>query len=783
MIGTIEQFIRNMRTRRRQDDASDGEENEEIRREEVSARTTTARRSTATSKSTTSQSKNQDDPPAPRDRTTRRKNHEDEGVNMAPPSKDTIAEAENKKKSPRQELALSPVRRTRSHDDEADTAPIAEVASPSRHNTRNRDASIAEADLQKGRPRTRQHEVVHQELPLRPIRIRPSRSRKAMAEANAAEDKPRLEEVSMTKESIRTKSQDDDSEEENQSTHADPTIAPIHPKSQDVAEEEDKNAPTGKPDADKPVGEEVSATKSLIQTRSQDDDETQDQNSITEEQAIALRKPTRRAVLDNQPKPTFNFAHCLLLEPTLARQARKRREREREKQKARSKRREIERPKQVKIKEERPVQYARKSLLQDFGIKPRPLITGLKKMAPILPKSFSKVMAATPVARVAKAPKRKMSAMTPDAASSRKPGIFRKSQDEEDEEASVPEDAKELLAQADMARRKKKKKKLTHISSSGSAPADEKPEAKQTSPSPKKVMKASFVTPPSAHPLPKQDSDDDDEIEVVGVRPSPSTARSLALTASLPGGVGLPSLPSLPACNSRYSEVARMVNMAERARYPSLPFENNLYSETDRMVGIATPARKARRNNALIENNVYSEADRMMGIAASARQVMRRNDVLIRTRQRALDFLISSKDISAIYAGIAVMNDLYHLEEPPSIVTSLLLHNQAMGIMKLNRVLREQFMKPRCAGGMGFSDETDAKRLASRLIDHITPTLLGDMSISSQQVMSIGLAWHEALLVLPILRKVAEGVKEAFLILCKQLLAVGSGGQSSLVAT
>jgi hypothetical protein len=565
---------------------------------------------------------------------------------------------------------------------------------------------------------------------------------------------------------MRTSSRSKDHGEEAESTtHIEASITKSHTRTPQVVEEvalpsmrrrttttrrhradADAGADAGAgADEGKEVAEEVPTTKvSIMRTRSQDDDtEDEDRNTATDDHSTTclLRKSTRQVVLAKQPQPTFNFVHRLLLEPTLARQAKKRKKREREQEKRRSKKRmptenpirnkdQVDQLDKAKQRNASRFTYTRTSLLQDFGIKPRPVITGLKKVAPIPPKDSVAIAVPSGVARVAKAPKRKMSAMTPNSSlsSCNRHATFRDYKEDEEEDSSIPESAKGLIAQADMARRKKKKGKKHHKSlSSGSMDANEKHTLKHTPPNPAKDMKAPFVTPPSAsldHRQGQSQDSDDDEIEVVGVRPAAAPPEPTAHLGALPRGAGLPT---------------------ESTRY-SQPMARNVSQMVDAAVAAARQDRKA----------------------------------LIRPRQQALNFLLTQNGVSGIYAGIAVVNDLYHLEAPPAAVTRLLVHNQAMGIMSLTKILAEIFTRPRFSGGLAYSI-VEARLLAKRVIDCITPTLLGNTVISADQVMGIGLTWPETLLVLPLLQKIAEAVRRKFLALSKRLLALGSDDDSSLV--
>ncbi len=409
------------------------------------------------------------------------------------------------------------------------------------------------------------------------------------------------------------------------------------------------------------------------------------------------RQPVRKAVLDKQPEPTAMFRHHLLLEPTLAREAKKRRQRERERLLART-----NDPSRFHTTEDEgtnpetktgqvPSKYDSKNfILQEF----QPEIKGLRKRSSAMADLKEEVSSI--IASATKAPMRKMSAMTPVHERSLRVATFRRSQEE-----VLPEGAVELMAQADMARRKKKKKTICKKSLNS--------HSSHTSTG----VGSPWVTPPRKSPY-----DCELEMEVKG-------SNSAQVLDRLP-------------------EVHRSTTVRN---------ENCFRMESTRNGSAAAIAFPSMRNL-----SAYSE---------------RAINVMLRRRLFVVDFLLSANDISSIYAGIVVVNDLYQGEDFPPYLARLVLNTEAMGIILLTQRLMEDFAKPRILGGLSSSG-LGARLLVKRMIDRLTLSLMGDMVLMPEQMLGVGLAFPESLEVLSMLRKIVDEVRQVFLLLSEKVLALGA---------
>lgn len=382
------------------------------------------------------------------------------------------------------------------------------------------------------------------------------------------------------------------------------------------------------------------------------------------------RHSVRKAVLDKQRKLTGVFRHQLFLEPTLARQARKRRERERFVEKhnttSRHQTNEDVLDKVPTADESRTSQESemdrRKGRSERIASRKRS--STLARLNEDIPSNIS---------CAAKAPMRKMSAMVPVPEHSCLAATFRRSHED-----PLPEGAVELMAQADMARRKIKKRRKGNDCH-------------------------------HSHSYSKASTD-----KIVRLDPS-------AVNGSRHGHQ-VTSLESL---------------------------------------GLQQP------HDGLVVSSPFPSSRSVAAYFARA------NNALTRRRLFAVDFLLSSNDISSMYAGIGVIYDLYQGEDFPPSVARLVLNTQAMGIILLTQSLIDHFAKPRVLGGLNISG-LEARLVVKRVIDRLTVTLMEDMVLLPEQMLGVGLALPEILHILPILRKIVEGVRETFLILSDKVLSLGA---------
>ena len=459
------------------------------------------------------------------------------------------------------------------------------------------------------------------------------------------------------------------------------------------------------------------------------------------------RHSIRTMVSVKKVKPTLNIQHRLFLQPTLARQARRYRERKRERGKEDFEP-ELSEDEQSEPKQQDSVtlsdqalrrssrQPKRKKYFGDQGseqghkLNRQPMITGPKKKALPPHAAAKRRSVSVSSSRVAKAPKRKMSAMVPDRALSCRAATFRSCRDDE---LSVPDGAEDLIAQADMARKKKKKKKRKKKQSrslfqdsrgalNGVGRVEETEMGGAILRAPSVPLTSQPAITPAKQVTPSrtvvQDHAADDEVKVVGQ--PPATAQRPTKQPLQTAAAGLQGHAIIDSAR---------VSAAELACY--------------------------RRS---LETAVASE---------------RAVALMVGRKQYTLDYLLAANNFAAVFSGLAAMDDLFQEEDFSPSFARILLDVQTIGTLLLTRLLTEHVISPRNLGGLGCS-ELEARVIVNRVVDQITPILLGSMVILPEQLLPTRLTLSEILQILPALRTIAEEVRRKYFLLTDQLLALCS---------
>lgn len=422
------------------------------------------------------------------------------------------------------------------------------------------------------------------------------------------------------------------------------------------------------------------------------------------------RQSVRRAVLDKQPKPTTIFRHHLFLEPTLARQAKKRRQKQRElniftekttgtndddistgQQPAHYHDDDSDddendpthhRGTRLGTYESERGQGQNPTETFEIGSKRTWVVAGLKQRGD------------SPLPCAAKVPRRKMSAVTPGLDHTIQVATFRPCRDEE-----LPEGAKELIEQADMARQKKKKPKNWPHHHHAHSPCH--------------FLETGLSQ--TTHPWRE-------------------SCRSTKVTCG--NGASL------------LLDATKKLNVAHRTK-------SKLGKQK-----LDDGSSVTRNNNASMENGlIQKSSDRVVA-------------AILRRRQYTTDFLASAHDISSIYAGIVVLNDLYNGDDFPSSVARIVIQAQAMGIILLSESLTALFAKQKMQDDLKVS-RLGARLLVKRLIDHLTEILMGDMSLHPEKMMESGLTTSEVRQVSPMLQGVLDEIRQMFLALSDEVLSMG----------
>lgn len=143
-----------------------------------------------------------------------------------------------------------------------------------------------------------------------------------------------------------------------------------------------------------------------------------------------------------------------------------------------------------------------------------------------------------------------------------------------------------------------------------------------------------------------------------------------------------------------------------------------------------------------------------------------------RRRQYALEATMAATDVPTIFASLSILKESYKstTEWHPS-VAQIVLQTRAKGLNLLNRALVRAFGESIFAGGLGYS-QVKARVLGTIAADLLAEQLLGNMSVMPEQLVASGVSIGETIEILPTLKLIARETRLKFFVLAEEIMSL-----------
>lgn len=146
--------------------------------------------------------------------------------------------------------------------------------------------------------------------------------------------------------------------------------------------------------------------------------------------------------------------------------------------------------------------------------------------------------------------------------------------------------------------------------------------------------------------------------------------------------------------------------------------------------------------------------------------------VVMRRRLQALDFVSTANDIESIFAGIAVLNDLYPRATLPPQVSRLMMEMRNTASVALKRTVMALFIKPTTLCGLGLST-FEARLMSEPVVSDMLGILVDQTKFLNEPTAEIRLSFpNGAHMMLPTLKAIVDRTRSRYIALIKDLLEI-----------
>jgi hypothetical protein len=146
--------------------------------------------------------------------------------------------------------------------------------------------------------------------------------------------------------------------------------------------------------------------------------------------------------------------------------------------------------------------------------------------------------------------------------------------------------------------------------------------------------------------------------------------------------------------------------------------------------------------------------------------------VVMRRRLQALDFASTANDIESIFAGMAVLNDLYPSGTLPRQVSRLMVEMRNTATVALKRTVMTLFIKPTTLAGLGLLT-FEARLMSEPVLSDMLGILLDQTKFLNEPPSEIQLTFpNGAHMILPTLTAIVDRTRSRYIALIKDLLEI-----------
>jgi hypothetical protein len=146
--------------------------------------------------------------------------------------------------------------------------------------------------------------------------------------------------------------------------------------------------------------------------------------------------------------------------------------------------------------------------------------------------------------------------------------------------------------------------------------------------------------------------------------------------------------------------------------------------------------------------------------------------VVMRRRLQAIDFVSTANDIESIFAGMAVLNDLYPNGTLPPQVSRLMMEMRNTATVALKRTVMTLFIQPTTLAGLGLST-FEARLRSEPVLSDMLGILVDQTKFLNEPTAEIRLSFpNGAHVMLPTLKAIVDRTRSRYIALIKDLLEI-----------